>query len=260
MEIKASADGSTIYVGGDFDQRAAQSAVASSARRRPVRYSRGTRCELAVDAIAVTNSTIYFGGDFTPTAGTGTGYPDADPLAAADAVTGAILPWNPSADKIVFSMVYHPGTGRVIVAGTFNTLNGSNQPGMGSLDGLSGTLQPWAANKTIINHDGNAAIGSLTTDGEKIFGIGWAYFGGGGIANFEGAFSADPATGVLDWVDGGRGTTTTSPSPATCSTRWATRTTGECSAGIPSTTVQVPADHGDRQAPVADADQRVRNL
>ena len=30
-------------------------------------------------------------------------------------------------------------------------------------------------------------------------------FGGGGIANFEGAFSADPATGVLDWVDGGRG-------------------------------------------------------
>ena len=57
----------------------------------------------------------------------------------------------------------------------------------------------------IINHDGNAAIGSLTTDGEKIFGIGWAYFGGGGIANFEGAFSADPATGVLDWVDGGRG-------------------------------------------------------
>ena len=120
-------------------------------------------------------------------------------------MTGAILPWNPSADKIVFSMVYHPGTGRVIVAGTFNTLNGSTQPGMGSLDGVSGTLQPWAANKTIINHDGNAAIGSLTTDGEKIFGIGWAYFGGGGVANFEGAFSADPATGVLDWVDGGRG-------------------------------------------------------
>ena len=38
-----------------------------------------------------------------------------------------------------------------------------------------------------------------------MFGIGWAYFGGGATANFEGAFSADPATGVLDWVDGGRG-------------------------------------------------------
>ena len=102
-------------------------------------------------------------------------------------------------------MVYHPGTGRVIVGGMFDMLNGTPQLGMGSLDGVTGASQPWAANAVIQNYGANASIPSLTTDGEKVFGIGWAWFGNGATANFEGVFSADPATGELDWVDGGRG-------------------------------------------------------
>ncbi len=45
----------------------------------------------------------------------------------------------------------------------------------------------------------------MTTDGDKIFGSGWTFVGGGADSNFEGVFSADPMTGVIDWIDAGRG-------------------------------------------------------
>ena len=64
---------------------------------------------------------------------------------------------------------------------------------------------PWAVNQIIQNYGDGSAISALTTDGEQIFGTGWAFFGGGAIANFEGVFSADPMTGALNWIDGGRG-------------------------------------------------------
>ena len=102
-------------------------------------------------------------------------------------------------------MVFHPATGSVIVGGTFNTLNGTDQPGMGSLDGVSGAVRPWPVNTIIQNHDGGASINSLTTDGDKVYGVGWAFLSSGGQGNLEGAFAADAATGELDWVDGGRG-------------------------------------------------------
>ena len=38
-----------------------------------------------------------------------------------------------------------------------------------------------------------------------MFGVGWAFLADGGTGNFEGVFAANGATGVLDWVDGGRG-------------------------------------------------------
>ena len=158
-----------------------------------------------VDAIATIGNTVYFGGDFTSVGTPASGFQARERLAAANATTGAILPWAPSADRVVNTMVVHPASGRVIVGGGFNTLNATQAWGMGSLDGTTGTTQPWAANTVIKNHDSGAAINSLTTDGKKIFGVGWTFIGGGSDANFEGQFSADPLTGVLDWIDAGRG-------------------------------------------------------
>ena len=132
---------------------------------------------------------------------------------------------------------------------------------MGSLDGVTGAVQPWAANTVIQNHDGGAAITSLTTDGEKVYGVGWAFFGGGGRPRTsKGVFAADPATGVLDWIDGGRGD------------NYDIAVTGDVlyTVGHPhdwgmldwnpqTESVAVPARDGDQQAPVADADERVRH-
>ncbi len=56
-------------------------------------------------------------------------------------------------------MVVHPGSGHVIVGGSFSTLrNGTQQIGMGSLDGVTGVVTPWPVN-TIIQ-DQAAARGS----------------------------------------------------------------------------------------------------
>ena len=126
LEIKASADGATIYVGGDFDR------VNGVVRTRVAAIDAQTGALLPwnpapngrVDAIAVAGGTVYLGGDFTRL-----GSVTRTRLAAVDASSGALLAWAPAADLIVNTMVFHPATGSVIVGGTFNTLNGSDNPG-----------------------------------------------------------------------------------------------------------------------------------
>ena len=205
MAIAASADGATIYIGGDFDQVTGQ----SRSRIAAINATTGAvlpfnpRANSRVSAIARHGSTVYFGGAFT-SAGNPT-LMSRGRLAAANASTGALLPWAPVANGQVQAMVVHPDSGRVIVGGHLSTLNGSTQLGMGSLDGTTGATMPWAANQVIRNYGEATAIASLTTDGDHVYGTGWAFFGGGATANFEGVFSANPLTGVLDWVDGGRG-------------------------------------------------------
>ncbi len=207
LRLAASADGSRIYVGGDFDQVNGQSrsriAAIDAQTGAVLPFNPGANA--TVEALALNGNTLYFGGDFTSVGTNTSGFSARSRLAAVDATTGVLLPWAPAADGLVRTMVVHPASGRVIVGGSFETLSGSLQRGMGSLDGVTGTVQPWAANTVIQNSGGSAAINALTTDGEKIYGVGWAFFGGGATANFEGVFAADPLTGVIDWVDGGRG-------------------------------------------------------
>ena len=210
MELAASADGRTIYVGGDFTlvNNTARNRIAALDAQTGELLPFNPGANSRVDALALNGNTVYFGGNFTTAgrSGTPTGVVARMRLAAADATSARCCPGTPPrTTRSLVSMVYHQGTGRVIVAGKFDHLGTSTQLGMGSLDGATGAVRPWAANTVIQNHGDNSAINALTTDGEHVFGIGWAYFGGGATANFEGAFSADPATGVLDWVDGGRG-------------------------------------------------------
>jgi Concanavalin A-like lectin/glucanases superfamily/PKD domain len=205
LAIAASADGSTIYVGGDFDHVSGQSRshIAALNATTGAVLSFNPRTNSRVAAITVAGSTVYFGGAFT-TAGNPT-FVARGRLAAANAATSALLPWAPVADAQVVAMVFHPGTGRVIVGGHIGTLNGTPQLGMGSVDGITGATMPWAANQVIKNTGDDTAISALTTDGDHIYGTGWAFFSNGGTGNFEGVFSANPSTGALDWVDGGRG-------------------------------------------------------
>ena len=201
-EIKASADGATIFVGGDFDAVNGQTRTASPrSTRRRVRCARGTRPRTARWTPSRSRATPS---TWVATSRVSVGVARTR-LAAVDASSGALLSWAPAADLAVNTMVFHPATGSVIVGGTFNTLNGTDQPGMGSLDGVSGAVRPWPVNTIIQNHDGGASINSLTTDGDKVYGVGWAFLSSGGQGNLEGAFAADAATGELDWVDGGRG-------------------------------------------------------
>jgi PKD repeat protein len=209
LAIAASADGSTIYVGGDFDQVNGQwrSRIAAiDAQTGAVKaFNPGANTTVRAIAVNSTANTVYYGGFFTSVGNTDIGSTARSRLAAADATTGALRPWAPATDREVVAMVVHPASGRVIVGGNFNTVNGGKQWGSASLDGTTGAPMPWAANTVVTNHDSGSEISSLSTDGEKIYGTGWAFFAGGADANLEGAFAADPMTGVIDWVDGGRG-------------------------------------------------------
>ncbi|WP_131106019.1 PKD domain-containing protein [Ornithinimicrobium sufpigmenti] len=204
MAITASADGSRIYVGGDFSQVSGVSRsriVALDAQTGAVIQSFNPAANTRVASLAVHGNTLYVGGHFSTVSGQ-----SRSRLAAVNATTGALLPWAPSADREIVTMTVHPDSGRVIVGGSFSTVNGVSQRGMTSLDGTTGAVMPWAANQVIQNYGANTQISSLITDGEMIYGVGWAYFGAGGTtANFEGTFAADPLTGEIDWINGCRG-------------------------------------------------------
>jgi len=209
LTLAASADGSTIYVGGDFDQVSGQwrSRIAAlDAQTGAVKpFNPGANTTVRAIAVNGQTNTVYFGGAFTSVGNTSTGTFARTRLAAADGTTGALLPWAPTSDRNIYSMVVHEPSGRVIVGGNMTQLNGTQQYGMGSFDGVTGTLMPWAANQKIMNYGDQTAIASLTTDGEKIYGTGWSYVASGSRGNFEGVFAADPLTGNIIWIDGGRG-------------------------------------------------------
>ncbi|MGH8976966.1 MAG: cell surface protein, partial [Acidimicrobiia bacterium] len=205
LELAASEDGSRIFVGGDFDQVDGQwrSRIAALDAQTGELLPFNPGANSRVDALAVAGNTLYYGGNFTNIGTNDVGFAARTRFAAVNATTGARLSWAPTADSPVNSMVY--AAGRVVVSGGFSFLNGVEQWSMGSFDADTGALRPWAANTVIRNHGPDAAIGSLSTDGEKVYGVGWAYFAGGANANFEGVFGADVATGELSWIDAGRG-------------------------------------------------------
>ncbi|MBN1524562.1 MAG: delta-60 repeat domain-containing protein [Spirochaetales bacterium] len=80
----------------------------------------------AVRAIAVNGSTVYYGGDFTQVK-----IYDRLHAAASDAVSGVVLPWNPSADGSVRAMAMAQNNDDfpiVYLGGSFETVGGGSHP------------------------------------------------------------------------------------------------------------------------------------
>lgn len=202
LVVTPSPDGSRIYVGGDF------TTVDGITRNHIAAFSTATGALVTtfapslsgqVRGIAVTSSTVYVGGNFFNANGSG-----RTRLAALNAASGALLPWAPRADdNNVAAMVMAPDNSRVIVGGSFSTLNGIAANGMGSLDATTGATLPWAANQTIRDGGSKSGITSLTTDGTRVYGSGYAF----GTGNFEGSFAAVPSTGTINWVNDCHGDT-----------------------------------------------------
>lgn len=189
--ITASPDGSRIYVGGDFttvDGVSRGHVVSFTTVNGSMVSSFVVKSSHTVKALTATASTLYIGG---PAYATINGVARKG-LSAVSTTTGALLPWAPTADSTVQTMVLSPDKMRLIVGGKFTMLNGKPAYGMGSVSIVNGSTLPWAANQTIRDAGANGAILSLRTDGQRIYGSGYA-FGAG--SNFEGTFAADPLTG-----------------------------------------------------------------
>jgi len=206
--ITASADKTTIYVGGDF------TSVDGAAHGHLAAFDRATGALKStftpnvggtVRALSAgTSGTLYLGGSFGTLSG------QSRKNLAAVSANGAVQVWAPKADNgSVWSMVVAPDQSRVIVGGAFTTLNSQYAYGMGSLRSTGSAtaasdLLPWSANRTIKDATSGGAITSLRTGGTLIYGSGYSYGSG---SNFEGTFAADPTTGNLALVNDCHGDT-----------------------------------------------------
>ncbi|MGI8867725.1 MAG: PKD domain-containing protein [Mycobacteriales bacterium] len=202
LAITASPDGSRVYVGGDF------TTVDGAARNHVAAFTTATGALVTsfvpslsgqVAALTASSSTLYVGGNFFSANGA-----TRRRLASYNTATGALLSWAPTADDYkVAAMALSPDGSRVIVGGSFTTLNGNSANSMGAVDATSGASLPWAANTTIRDGGNGSGITSLTTDGQQIYGSGYAFQSG----SFEGAFAADPSTGNIAWLNDCHGDT-----------------------------------------------------
>lgn len=197
--IRASDDGTRLYVGGDFttvdDVPRAHIASFDLTQAGAPLTGMNARTDGQVRGLVPIGNTLYAGGNFRSANGQVRSL-----FAAYDTTTGNINSWAPVGDTTgyVFTMVAAPDKSRIIAGGSFATINGVDAYGMGSIDANTGETLPWTANTRLRAAGDYGAITTLSTDGASIFGAGYS-FGAG--AAFEGTFSANPATGAINWVN-----------------------------------------------------------
>jgi PKD repeat protein len=202
LSVTASPDGSRIYVVGDFTDidgqgyyRAAAFSTATGKIIPGFRPIMGSQTR----TVSASNDTVYLGGTFQSVNGAARKY-----LAAVSAANGSTLPFVADADTVVDALTLTKDASKLVVGGRFTQLSGVATYGLGAVDPASGAALPWAANQQVKNAGKESSITSLHATSDRVYGSGYA-FGAGG--NLEGAFSADPNTGVVNWVEDCHGDT-----------------------------------------------------
>ncbi|MBF4630518.1 PKD domain-containing protein [Clavibacter michiganensis subsp. phaseoli] len=202
LSVTASPDGSRIYVVGDFTDidgqgyyRAAAFSTATGKIIPAFRPIMGSQTR----TVSASNDTVYLGGTFRSVNGAARNY-----LAAVSATDGSTKPFVADADTVVDALTLTKDASKLVVGGRFTQLSGTPTYGLGAVDPSSGAALPWAANQKVQNAGKESSITSLFATDDRVYGSGYT-FGAGG--NLEGAFSADPNTGVVNWVEDCHGDT-----------------------------------------------------
>jgi hypothetical protein len=144
-------------------------------------------------ALAVGGSTVYAGGTFTLSNG---GNGTRQYLAAIDATTGALTPWNPAPDGAINALAISGDD--LYVGGSFSTIAGQTRNKVAAFDLTTGSLLPWAPE--VASADGGpSSVASIAVRGDVV------YLGGkfsrvagqprAGLAAVDATFAA-----VLPWV------------------------------------------------------------
>jgi hypothetical protein len=198
--LAASPDGSRLYVGGAF------TSIAGGSRNRIAAFNLATGAvdtgflattDSSVLGLAATSSTVYLAGSFSQVRGVARAG-----AAAVTAAKGDVLTWAPvkgagTARQVIVS----PDGTKVIIGGSFVTMNGSGNPGYGlaAVDAVNGTTNlALPLNNTVRNAQSDAAILTLVATADGFYGSGYVFNKSQG--NLEGAFRSD-WNGNLVWLE-----------------------------------------------------------
>ncbi|MCC6495671.1 MAG: PKD domain-containing protein [Propionibacteriaceae bacterium] len=205
LSIVPSPDNSRLYIGGSFTQMNGQIRNRIAAVDRATGNLIGSfqpKPDATVRAIVATSDTVYMGGLLSAVSGT-----TRTRVASVRASDGALLSWAPDAQGgSVHSMMMSPDGTKVVIGGSFTTMNGSSNPGYGlaAVDPETGASLPFPANAQIRNAGANAAITGISSDSDSLYVSGFV-FGSGG--NLEGVARIDWDTLSRTWVNDCHGDT-----------------------------------------------------
>ncbi|MFI6679329.1 LamG-like jellyroll fold domain-containing protein [Kribbella sp. NPDC050470] len=203
--VAASADGSRIFIGGDF------TTVNGVTRNRIAAFETATGALVTnwkpsvsyrVKTISVAGGTVYFGGSFGLVNNI-----ERLRLAAVTADAGTLLPWAPAVNGDVYAVDVADDGSKVYAGGQFSTVNGTNQNTVSSLDPLSGGVLPFPGASAVPPPNGSCTtrVKAIDTSGDTV------YFGNGGDGGgcFDGTWAVDIATNTLKWKNQCLGATET---------------------------------------------------
>jgi hypothetical protein len=108
-----------------------------------------------VAAVAVVGNTLYVGGNFSKI-----GAADRNYLAAINLTTGAVLPWNPQVDGVIYNILPH--NNQIFICGEFTTVNGQSRTYLAALNPQTGEPTNW-------NPVFDQPVGTLAAQGNLLF-------------------------------------------------------------------------------------------
>jgi hypothetical protein len=129
-------------------------ASVSSAPRRAAGFDGRVRVVVAA------GTTVYVGGHFTHATDLDGRVVSRNRLAAVDAATGALLPWNPGANRPVHAMAVAGGT--VYLGGEFSTVGGVARGRLAAVSASSGAVLAW-------NHRADGLVRALATSSSRLY-------------------------------------------------------------------------------------------
>ena len=203
--LALSEDGKTLYVAGEFDK--VNNEWHSRLAAFDISHGHGTLISsfqpvfsTTVKDIAVAGDTLYVGGYFTKV-----NNQQRTRLAALKASTGELLDWTASAEgpnAQVYAIEVSPDHSKVVIGGSFSTVNGSSKPGYGMalLSASTGEVLPMPVNDTVRTAGEKAAIFDIAVDDAGFYATAYSAVGRLDEANLEGSFKAD-WNGNLIWLE-----------------------------------------------------------
>ena len=196
--LAVSPDQQTLYVGGQFTQVNGVNRyriVAFNLATGAVRTNFAVTLNSSVYGISVTDNLVYLAGLFTSVNGA-----TRNGATAVSAATGAVQPFAVTpAGGTIRQLVVSPDGSKVILGGSFTSMNGSSNPGYGMamVNAATGSMLPLPLNALLRNGGTRSSIMSLIPGPGGFYGTGYSLSRVEG--NVEGAFRAD-WDGNMVWV------------------------------------------------------------